>query len=141
MMAVLITKIAAKDTYSVGHKVLWPDLPLENCILYADDVAQHFGAYQQNQLVGVLSLFPDVDSSVRLRKFAILGEFQGQGIGMSMLQTVLNELVNSNIKSIWCDARTNAVGFYQKLGFEVVADEFFKKQVAYYKMACSIANR
>ncbi|WP_135077009.1 GNAT family N-acetyltransferase [Terasakiella sp. SH-1] len=135
-MSPLIQQIEAQDTYLMRHKVLWPDLPLEECMLKGDDVALHFGAFVEDHLIGVLSLFPDNDQSIRLRKFAISPRFQGQGIGLLMLKTVLEELGISGNKSVWCDARANAVDFYRKAGFEIEGNEFLKRNIPYYKMSC-----
>jgi len=137
-MTLLIRDIEAKETHLIRHKVLWPDFPLEKCILKEDERAQHYGAFIEGNLIGVLSLFPDTDLSVRLRKFAIMPRFQGKGIGLAMLQFVLKELMNSKTQTLWCDARSNALNFYQKLGFETEGDEFFKEHVSYYKMVCTL---
>ncbi|MFA0154164.1 GNAT family N-acetyltransferase, partial [Vibrio sp. 10N.261.46.C10] len=71
----------------------------------------------------------------RLRKFATLPEFQGQGIGSNVIEHAISNIKDLNIPYFWCDARTTALGFYQKFGMAVEGNEFEKSGIAYYKMS------
>ncbi|PSV48298.1 hypothetical protein C9J47_07160 [Photobacterium indicum] len=71
----------------------------------------------------------------RLRKFATLLEFQNNGIGTKVIKHIISELKDSSVDYFWCDARTSALGFYEKLGLQKQGIEFKKSGVLYYKMA------
>ncbi len=137
MANVTILKIEAEDTLEIRHQVLWPDLPVESCMVAGDDEALHFGAYLEDELVGVLSLFQSERNAMRLRKFAVSSAHQGQGIGLTLLKHALAHVKENGITSVWCDARTEALGFYEKLGFQIDGEEFFKRDVSYYRMVLS----
>ncbi len=119
------------------HQVLWPHKPPEFTIVPDDETAWHFGAYNDGQLVCVASLFPD-GQSIRLRKFATLAEFQGQGIGSQMLSHLLDYAAEHGMTRFWCDARESAMGMYQKFGFAPEGERFFKAEVPYFVMAKAI---
>lgn len=125
--------ITAEQTYGIRHLVLWPNEPIEYCMLAEDDEAFHFGGYVDQKLVSVASLFPDGPDKVRLRKFAIVPEMQKQGLGSKMLQEMQAFLSKSDFSTMWCDARMDAASFYVKNGFTTYGDVFHKNGVAYVK--------
>lgn len=51
-------------------------------------------------------------------------ELQGQGIGAKVLTTCLEHAKSRGGALMWCNARTTALAFYRRHGFETVGDEF-----------------
>lgn len=123
----------------IRHTVLWPNKPESFCKIEGDETALHFGVYIKGLLVCVASIYIN-DSSARLRKFATLVEYQGQGIGSKLIAHILNQLKLSDIALFWCDARITAAGFYHKLGMEQQGKEFDKSGILYIKMAVKLNN-
>lgn len=93
----------------------------------------HFGVYLDQRLVSVASIYID-GTQARLRKFATLNDYQGKGIGSALIEYVLTYLREYRIQYLWCDARESARSFYQRLGFKVFGERFFKSSVPYFKM-------
>ena len=56
---------------------------------------------------------------------AVREDMQGQGLGRQLVAAVTRELA----ESMWCDARLRAVGFYKRLGWEVVSEAYDVPQV------------
>ncbi|PTO74629.1 GNAT family N-acetyltransferase [Vibrio splendidus] len=129
-----IKQLSAIEVLPVRHQVLWPDKPMSFCMVPNDEHATHYGAFIGEQLVCVASIYIQ-GHETRLRKFATLPEFQGQGIGSNVIDHAISNLKDSNIQYFWCDARTTALGFYQKFGMAVEGPEFEKSGVVYYKMS------
>lgn len=129
-----ILQITTNEALPVRHRVLWPDKPMSFCLVEGDDFATHYGAFVDAQLVSVASVYID-GFQARLRKFATLPQYQGQGIGSRDIAHIMAELQRQSISYFWCDARTTAVGFYQRLGLSVEGAEFEKSGVFYYKMS------
>ena len=130
--------IAAVDTLAIRHRVLWPSLSLEDCRLDGDDQALHFGLILQEsdgseRLVCVATVFMN-GTQARLRKFATLADYQGQGLGSRMLTYILDYLSMHKVTGFWCDARTSAVEFYQRFGLQVEGEPFAKRDQMYVKM-------
>lgn len=132
-----IRSIKWEDALQIRHQVLWPDKNPEFCKVPDDENALHFGGFLEDKLISVASIYIKNDSA-RLRKFATLVEFQGQGIGTKLLSHIINELKQSNLNSIWCDARKTAVTFYKKFDMKTEGTEFLKSDVPYFKMSAKL---
>ena len=44
---------------------------------------------------------------------------QGQGIGTAVLNACVHEIKNRGARRLWCNGRTPALRFYQRLGFRM----------------------
>ena len=132
-----IRRIQWQETIALRHKVLWPNESPEFCHIDGDENAWHFGAFVQNGLVSVASVYPD-GKMARLRKFATTTAYQGKGIGSEMLKHILAESANSGIDQFWCDARESAIGFYTRFGMRPEGDRFYKGTVPYFKMSVQL---
>ncbi|GAK86209.1 hypothetical protein JCM19238_3799 [Vibrio ponticus] len=55
-----------------------------------------------------------------------------------MIEYILSHLAQRDIEYFWCDARASALGFYRKFGLMQEGEEFYKSEVAYYKMSLHI---
>ncbi|MEH6447390.1 MAG: GNAT family N-acetyltransferase [Oleispira sp.] len=134
---VSIRVITLDEALPIRHCVLWPEKPLSFCKVDGDDTASHYGAFLNNTLVSVASIY--VEGQVaRLRKFATLEYFQGRGAGTQLISHVVAELKHTKVETFWCDARTTAVGFYKRFGMDVQGAEFVKSGITYYKMEVAL---
>ena len=140
-MPLTISKISAEQTHELRHKVLWPDKPRAHCVLEGDETALHFGGSIDGVLISVVSVFADERDQMRLRKFAILLKFQGQGIGTAHIKYATEYLRDMRIDTLWCDARTEAIPFYTKQGFVKDGDLFLRSGVSYIRMVRSLRSR
>lgn len=128
-----IKSIHWKETIPLRHKVLWPNEPPDFCKVDGDEEGLHFGAFINNELICVASIYLKAEKA-RLRKFATDVRFQNQGIGSKMLDFVIRDLKNNQTKVFWCDARESALGFYKRFEMYKCSDRFYKAGVAYFKM-------
>ncbi len=136
-MNYFIKKITALDTYPVRHLVLRAGKPIESCHFMGDELASthHLGCFVGNQLVGVISLFEienatfDKQKSFQIRGMAVLETHQKQGIGEALVSEAESFCNKEKTTLIWFNARTPAVGFYKKMGYEIVGSEFEIKEV------------
>ena len=112
------------------QKVLYPAQKLYEMEMEEDNHGYHFGAFIDNELVGVVSLFQNGDD-FQFRKFAVDESVQGKGIGKTMLKHLMNFAINENAKRLWCNARVSAIEFYLKYGFEHTRQLFTKNGFDY----------
>ncbi|RKS00683.1 GNAT family N-acetyltransferase [Flavobacterium sp. 102] len=127
-----IRKISAQETFSVRHPVLRKGKPLESCHFEGDDFVstQHFGLYEQGKIEGVISLFENNNSlfedkaQSQIRGMAVLENNQGKGFGRLLVEHSEKILETQNVSLIWFNARENAVGFYEKMGYEIIGKPF-----------------
>lgn len=128
--------IAAADTRSIRHQVLWPHKDKESdCTIDVDeaDHACHVGAFDEGgNHVGVCSLFaqrsdrfpealPVGESVYRLRVMGTLPEVRGQGAGASIIRFAADWSREHGAQWLWCDAREVAFPFYERMGFAYVS--------------------
>ncbi|MFC1235939.1 GNAT family N-acetyltransferase [Vibrio sp. F74] len=132
-----IRQIDWTQTIPVRHRVLWPDKPPEFCYVEGDADGLHFGAFINEELVCVASVYVDGDKA-RLRKYATEFQFQGLGIGTAVLKEVIAYLRTHHIQYFWCDARESALSFYARFGMLSQGERFYKSDVAYYKMGMNL---
>ncbi len=127
-----IRAIPALQTRSLRERVLRPGQSADELEYPRDDAAdtRHFGAYLGNELVGVASIYrelqPDAQESVawRLRGMATDTSVRRTGIGGALVEACKFHVANLGGTRIWCNARSSAVGFYLALGFRAEGREF-----------------
>jgi len=133
MDSIEIQKVSADDLMEIRHLVLWPDKPREFVKVPEDESGIHFGLYFESTLASVISLFTD-GQDIRFRKFATLPGLQGKGLGSRLLQHAIAYAQVQGYTRMWCDARTDALGFYERFGFRRFSEPFFKEHIEYYKI-------
>jgi len=80
--------------------------------------------------VGVASLTPEpcrTDPQAldwQLRGMATAEEVQGQGIGTALMAECFGRVRERGGRRVWCNGRTTALRFYERLGFRTSGDEF-----------------
>ncbi|GAB3031439.1 GNAT family N-acetyltransferase [Spirosoma pulveris] len=129
-----IQAIAAEETYPLRHSVLWPDKPFDYVKIDNDDEGHHFGAFRENELIAVISLFVNGEES-RFRKFAARPDCQRQGVGTLLLNHVIYEAKQLGATFLWCDARLETADFYRRFGMEAISEVFYKGPIPYAKFS------
>ena len=128
-----IKQIEAKDTYSIRQQILRPTAQDQTPCQFSgdeDELTFHLGGYVDDKLVSVASFFFHTHNEFKneyqfqLRGMATLPEYRGQGFSTSLLRTSFPLIKNKHVQKVWCNARTSAVSFYEKVGFEKVNTEF-----------------
>lgn len=132
-----VIEIKAEDTLPIRQRVLWPNKPIEFCLVEGDETASHFGVFHNDVLVGVASTYK-LDAAIRLRKFAVENHLQGLGLGTVLLTHVLSQVKLSEASVFWCDARENAVHLYERFGLSVDGERFYKSGLPYIKMSLQL---
>lgn len=127
-----IRNITAKETYPVRHSVLRKGRPITSCHFDGDDLNTtiHFGLFEDDTLEGIISLFEssnhlfDTNRQIQIRGMAVLEDNQGKGYGKQLVQHCEKYLADTDCELIWFNARENAKGFYQKLGYTIHGEPF-----------------
>lgn len=131
-----IRELSAADTRPVRQRVLRPHQRPEELVYPGDDDADtfHLGAVSTSgEVLAILSMYrhaqPPADPmdeprSWRIRGMASVPEARGTGLGRLLVEQARDRVWAESPDPIWCNARENAFGFYQKLGFEIVGGIF-----------------
>ncbi|MDO6674971.1 GNAT family N-acetyltransferase [Tenacibaculum sp. 1_MG-2023] len=140
-----IKNISAQETYDIRLAVLRNniDLPYK----FKEDKLEstfHLGAFYNNKLVGIASFIQNrIDvikgEQYQLRGMATLPEVRGMGAGRMLIEEAKSVLKGKDITILWCNARKEAVGFYESLGFTIIGEEFEVQKVgSHFKMYMGI---
>lgn len=135
-MNIAISEITSVQTHEVRWPVLRNGLPKSTCEFKGDDLSTtiHLGAFHKGRLTGVLTLlkkeknaikeiFPLANSMYQLRGMGVLEDYQGLGIGAQLMRAAQSHLKEMQVEVIWFHARTSALGFYKKMGYQVIGEE------------------
>jgi N-acetylglutamate synthase and related acetyltransferases len=125
-----IEQIRPELTWRLRREVLYPESPLYEMEMEEDIDGYHFGAFRDNDLVGIVSLFQH-GTDFQFRKFAVVAEAQGTGVGTALLNYMMDFAIEEGAQRIWCNARISAVGFYLQFGFERTGKLFSKNSFDY----------
>jgi GNAT superfamily N-acetyltransferase len=127
---ITIEQIRPELTWRLRQQVLYLAQKLYEMELDEDNDGIHFGAFTEDKLVGIISLFQQ-GTSFQFRKLAVLPEFQKMGIGNQLLSRVEEFASSEGGTLIWCNARVSAIGFYIKAGYAHTGRLFSKNGFDY----------
>jgi GNAT superfamily N-acetyltransferase len=126
-----VRRASVEEIRPLRETVLRPGLPAEASVYPQDQDAVHVGAWNAGDLVGCATVFPEpwpgppeVVDAWRLRGMAVSPDLQGRGIGRQVLAAAVRAAAESGAPLLWANARSTALAFYMKEGWQVVGAEF-----------------
>ncbi|MBB5647350.1 GNAT family N-acetyltransferase [Pedobacter cryoconitis] len=138
-MGVIVKEIEAADTWGLRHRVMWPEKSIDYVKLDEDKDGVHFGLFNDERLVSVISLFI-TGKEAQFRKFATDSIVQGNGYGTKLLQHVLLVAQQNKVETIWCNARVDKASFYKRFGLVETDQKFNKGGIDYVMMQKTLAS-
>lgn len=126
---VVLREAPLDDILALRHAVLRPGRPSASAVFDGDDepTTHHYGAFDGGGAVACLSFMRrDRDGEAhQLRGMATAVAVRGAGVGRALLAFAEDALVAATgIAGLWCNARVESVGFYERVGWVVVSDVF-----------------
>jgi len=129
---ITLKEITASATFPVRHSVLRKGKPIETCSFDNDDnpTTKHFGLFDNEELKGVVSVFEKKNplfnkaKQFQIRGMAVLENVQGYGFGKMLMLEAEKYCKAANGAVIWFNARENAVGFYENMGYKINGTSF-----------------
>ena len=91
-------------------------------------------AFDDDEMVGCCMLCKETDEKIKLRQMAVHEDVQGKGFGAAILNFAENIARDKGYKIIFMHARKTAVGFYEKLGYQINSEVFFEVNLPHYVM-------
>jgi GNAT superfamily N-acetyltransferase len=129
---VTVRQATLAEIVGLRHAELRPGLPRESAAFDGDDdpTTWHFGAFAGvgGENVGCATFMSrpwQGSPAFQLRGMATRADLARRGIGTKLLGFAERCLVGRTGSALfWCNARTSAVEFYRRLGWQVVSAEF-----------------
>ncbi len=97
-----------------------------------------FGLFDDAELVACVLAIPLSADHAKIRQTVVVPAFQRQGLGRRLITELEAALAARRFVSLSLHARSSAVGFYEKLGYTVVGDEFIEVTITHRKMVKQI---
>lgn len=97
-----------------------------------EEESTHFLATVDDKPAGA-ARWRKTDKGYKLERFAVLHESRGLGVGQELVKAVLADLP-ADANYIYLHAQIQAMGLYEKSGFEPTGPEFEEAGIRHYKM-------
>jgi GNAT superfamily N-acetyltransferase len=130
LKTIVIRQAQAQEIIPLRHRILRAGLPLEEAHFTGDTEAstRHVAAFDDSLAICcatfVLNLW-EGEPAWQLRGMATDDAWQGHGLGQNVLQYAIDlVLESSTVRLFWCNARTPALDFYRRQGWEVRSEQF-----------------
>jgi N-acetylglutamate synthase-like GNAT family acetyltransferase len=91
-------------------------------------------AFDDDEMVGCCMLCKENNERIKLRQMAVHENVQGKGLGAAILNFAENIARDKGYKTIFMHARETAVGFYEKLGYQINSEVFNEVNIPHYVM-------
>lgn len=127
---IIIEQITPSLTWRLRRDVLYPAQKMFEMEMEEDAGGIHFGAFKDDKLAGIISLFQK-ETSFQFRKLAVDPAFQHMGVGSSLLKQITTHAKANGGTLVWCNARVSAIGFYVKAGYSGTGKTFSKNGFDY----------
>lgn len=135
---------AFPDAYEVRRDVFIEEQGVDETIEMdgRDDEATHFVVYDtaDDCPVGTARLRYEDDGSAKAERVAVLGGYRGRGLGRRVMEHVENEAQAKGCSRVHLNAQTAVKGFYERLGYETVGEEFVEADIPHVEMVKQLSD-
>ncbi len=88
-----------------------------------------------NNIIGIARLQFNTSSEAQIRYMAVAKLYQKKGVGRALIDAVEQHAKNASCEKIQLNARENAIGFYQKLGYDIAKKSYLLfNEIQHYQM-------
>ena len=102
--------------------------------LKKDEADIHFGLFDNEQITACLTLTKTPNKRMKMRQVAVDDSLQGKGLGRTLSTAAEKYALENCFEVMFCNARKTAVPFYQKLGYNIVGNEFIEVNIPHFMM-------
>ena len=104
-----------------------------------DFEARHFFLEENGKALAYLRAFYTDDSKSVVKIGRVLSITHGVGLGTNIMKRAIADIKkNMKCQILSLNSQKSAIGFYEKLGFKTVSDEFLEEGVIHLKMQLEI---
>lgn len=129
------------EIFQVRWEVLRPGRPIETARFPGDDASEtiHFGAFVDGRNICCATATRAIwqnNPAWQLRGMGVVSDWQNKGVGQRVLAELEVQVRQAaELRLIWCNAREEAVKFYEKQGWRVASESFHIEDVGpHFKM-------
>ena len=97
-----------------------------------EEDSTHFLLIDDNISVAT-ARYRQTKNGIKMERFAVLKEMRGKGYGLLILNHMIADLSNNKLVK-YLHAQVQVVGFYEKVGFKKIGEQFDEVGIMHYKM-------
>jgi predicted GNAT family N-acyltransferase len=112
-------------------------VPAEEEIDQHEEEAIHFLLVHEGKSVGA-GRFRELDQKGKVERICVLSSVRGKGAGKVIMEAIESYAQSQMIPTLKLNAQTQAIPFYEKLGYTIVSDEFLDAGIPHKTMEKSI---
>ncbi|MFB1081342.1 GNAT family N-acetyltransferase [Jeotgalibacillus sp. JSM ZJ347] len=98
-----------------------------------DQTATHFVLYAEEQASGA-GRFRIKDGKGKVERVCVMKTLRGQQAGVLLMTEIEKYAQDTGLPALILNAQTHALGFYEKLGYRVISDEFMDAGIPHFTM-------
>ena len=141
MLDMKIKKVESKKELNISQKirekVFCDEQQVSKQIEFdgLDHLCDHFLIFKKNNPVGTARLREKIPGVFKIERVAVLKNKRLSGLGNLLMKEVINyTFKNYSLKMLVLHSQVHVKGFYQKLGFKEVGNEFLEDGIPHIKM-------
>jgi len=129
------TQQELEDAFSVRNQVFVEEqkVPEELEIDEYENTSTHVVLYDGKEPIGA-GRIRQVEGAGKLERICVLSSYRGKGAGTIIMNKLEEIAAENGLQKVKLNAQTHAVPFYEKLGYEVVSDEFMDAGIPHVTM-------
>ena len=106
-----------------------------------ENAAEHRMAMLDDQIIAVGRLHYINNKTAQIRYMAVKTAYGNEGVGKKLYFELENIALSNNIELIILNAREQAIGFYKKMGFEVIKKtHILFNEIQHYELQKKLGN-
>ncbi|RLQ97155.1 GNAT family N-acetyltransferase [Falsibacillus albus] len=141
----MIAKIVNGDqelmqAFSVRRKVFIDEqkVPAEEEIDQFEQSCTHFLLLEDDNPIGA-GRFRIIDGKGKVERICVLNQFRGNGAGKLIMDKIEEYAKDGSVEYLKLNAQTHAIPFYERLGYEVISEEFLDAGIPHKSMQKQIS--
>ncbi|MHC0038686.1 GNAT family N-acetyltransferase [Pseudoneobacillus sp. C159] len=139
---VVATEKELNDAFSI-RKIVFvheQNVPEELEIDEFEDEATHFVLYQNNNQAVGAGRFRVLDGIGKVERICVLSETRGTGAGKEIMLGIEKFAKEQGLPSLKLNAQKQAIPFYEKLGYEIISEEFMDAGIPHRTMKKTLSK-
>lgn len=103
-----------------------------------EDHTVHYVGYIEQDPAVTARVHVLKDGGFRIQRVATIKSFRGQGLGFKLIEAIIEDAKRTKTPYIILFAQDHAIGFYEKLGFEVISEGEMEANIPHHYMKLTI---
>lgn len=137
-MTRITTAKALDDAFDIRREVFINEQGVPEAVEFddfdrLDSDAQHV-LITYNGLPAATGRVRDIGTTAKLERICVKKSYRGYGLGKQVIDQLEELIKNENIDRFLLHGQTQAIGFYEKLGYKVFSDVFIEDGIPHVEM-------